>query len=151
MNSTQQPQACYRSINFARLLLALVLISNLYAALGFLFTPQQFTAAYELAGAPGEIAVAGMGLLFLMWQVPYVVALMNPLKHKLSLLEALMMQGLGLIGETFILLRIPLQHASLRSSITRFIIFDLAGLVLIMTAWLMVNRIIREIKRKNGI
>ncbi len=144
-------QAWYRSINMARLLVALVLLSNLYAALAFFFYPQPFIAAYELIGAPGEAAVAGMGLLFLMWQVPYVVALLNPLKHQLSLVEALIMQGLGVIGETFILLRIPLQHATLRASITRFLVFDAAGLALLALAWLLVRRLRSEIERKNGI
>ncbi len=151
MKSTRQSQAWYRSINLARLLLALVLVSNLYAALGFLFSPQQFTAAYELAGIPGEVAVAAIGLLFLMWQVPYLVAFIYPVRHKISLLEALIMQSLGLIGETFILFRIPGQHAVLKSGITRFIVFDLAGLALLVIAWLIVNGIIREIERKNGI
>lgn len=133
----------------ARLLLALVLISNLYAALGFLFNPQSFTAAYELSGAPGEAAVAGIGLLFLMWQVPYIVALINPLKHKLSLLEALLMQALAVIGETFIRMRIPLVHSNLREAITRFILFDLAGLALLLLAWLIIFRLDRRIERKN--
>ena len=151
MSAHPQAQAWFSSINLSRLLIALVLISNLYAAAGFLFTPQQFTAAYELAGAPGEAAVAGMGLLFLMWQVPYIVALINPLRHRVSLLEAVIMQSLGVIGETFILLRIPVRHIVLKSGITRFIIFDLAGLALLVIAWLIVNGNIREIERKNGI
>jgi hypothetical protein len=129
----------------------LVLISNLYAALGFLFTPKQFMSAYELAGGSGEAAVAGIGLLFVMWQVPYLAAIINPIKHKISLLEALIMQGLGVIGETFIRLRIPSQNIIIRWGITRFIIFDLAGLVLLATALLIVNRIQHENKRKNGI
>jgi len=92
-----------------------------------------------------------MGLLFLMWQVPYIVALINPLKHQLSLLEALMMQALGVIGETIILLRIPLQYATLRASITRFLVFDAAGLALLALAWLLVISLRSEIERKNGI
>lgn len=144
MSSISQLRRWFGSNNLARLLIALVIISNLYAALGFFFTPQQFIAAYELAGAPGEAAVAGLGLLFIMWQVPYVVAFLNPLKHKLSLLEALIMQGLGLIGEAFILLRIPANHTILRVGITRFIIFDLTGLALLAVALMIVNRIIQE-------
>lgn len=148
MSSALQPRLWYSRNNLARLLLALVLVSNLYAALGFYFSPQGFTAAYELVGAPGEAAVAGFGLLFGMWQVPYVVALLNPLKHKLSLLEALVMQALGVIGETFILYRIPVQHLTLRVGITRFILFDLAGLALLALSLLIVNRIIHENERK---
>lgn len=146
-----RPHTWYRSSSLPRLLVALVLVSNIYAAIAFFVTPSSFTAAYELTGAPGEAAVAGMGLLFLMWQVPYIVALINPLKHLLSLLEALLMQALGVIGETFILLRIPLQHATLRASITRFLVFDAAGFALLALAWLLVRSLRSEIERKNGI
>ena len=148
MSSVLHTRRWYRKNNLARLLVALVLFSNLYAALGFFFSPQVFTAAYELVGGPGEAAVAGFGLLFAMWQVPYLVALINPLKHKLSLMEALAMQGLGVIGETFILLRIPAIHTVLRSGISRFIIFDLAGLALLAMSLLIVNRIITENESK---
>lgn len=151
MSTSTRPHTWYRSSSLASLLVALVLVSNLYAAIAFLLIPSSFTAAYELAGAPGEAAVAGMGLLFLMWQVPYIVALINPLKHQLSLLEALIMQGLGVIGETFILLRIPLQYATLRASITRFLVFDAAGFALLALAWLLVRSLRSEIERKNGI
>ncbi len=61
------------------------------------------------------------------------------------------MQGLGVIGETFILLRIPLQYATLRASITRFLVFDAAGLALLALAWLLVISLRSEIERKNGI
>lgn len=151
MSPLSQGREWYRSINLARLFVALVLASNLYAALAFFLTPRSFTAAYELMGTPGEAAVAGMGLLFLMWQVPYCLALLNPLKYQLSLLEALIMQTLGVLGETCILLRIPLQNAILRSSITRFLVFDVAGLALLALAWLLVRSRRSEIERKNGI
>ena len=148
MISVLHTRRWYRTENLARLLVALVLVSNLYAALGFFFSPQAFTAAYELVGAPGEAALAGFGLLFAMWQVPYLVALINPLKQKLSLVEALAMQGLGVIGETFILLRIPPIHTVLRSGISRFIIFDLAGLALLAVSLMIINRIIPENESK---
>jgi hypothetical protein len=60
----------------------------------------------------------------------------------------LAMQGLGVIGETFILLRIPAIHTILRSSVSRFIIFDLAGLALLAVSLLLVNRIITENESK---
>ena len=148
MSSVLHTRRWYRKNNLARLLVALVLFSNLYAALGFFFSPQAFTAVYELVGGPGEAAVAGFGLLFAMWQVPYLVALINPLKHKLSLMEALAMQGLGVIGETFILLRIPAIHTVLRSGISRFIIFDLAGLAVLTVSLLIVNWITPENESK---
>ncbi len=47
---------------------------------------------------------AGMGVLFLMWNVPYAVALWHPLRHRISLYEALAMQAIGLLGESLIYL-----------------------------------------------
>ena len=50
---------------------------------------------------------------------------------------AIAMQSIGLIGETLILRALPLEHAILRDSILRFIIFDGGGLVaLIAAAWI---------------
>ena len=37
--------------------------------------PATCRAGFELSGAAGEAAVRGMGVLFLMWNVPYAVAL----------------------------------------------------------------------------
>ena len=118
----------------ARLLIAIVLAWNLEAAMSFMVSRGSFLAAFELKGLPGEIAVAGTGLLFLMWQVPYVLALVNPLKFKVSLIEALAMQTIGLVGESILLTRITSEYAMLRSSITRFILFDGIGVILLSVA-----------------
>lgn len=124
-------------LSISRLLIAIVLLSNLLAAFAFLFKPGEYTAAYELYGTPGELAVAGVGLLFLMWQVPYGFALSHPVRHRVSLIEACLMQALGLIGESFFVFKLPAGHALLKTSLTRFIVFDLAGLIfLILALWL---------------
>jgi hypothetical protein len=41
----------------------------------FLAVPQQYIASFELNGPPGEGTLRGLGLLFLMWNVPYAMAL----------------------------------------------------------------------------
>ena len=128
----------HRTIWVARVLIAIVLTWNLEAAISFLVSPAPYLAAFELQGLPGEIAVAGTGLLFLMWQVPYVLALVNPLKFKVSLIEALVMQIIGLVGESILLTRITSEHAMLSSSITRFILFDGIGVVLLGGALVLV-------------
>ena len=122
----------------ARIFIFIVLTWNLEAAISFLVSPAPYLAAFELKGLPGEIAVAGTGLLFLMWQVPYVFALVNPMKFKVSLIEALVMQIIGLVGESILLTRITSDHAMLRSSITRFILFDGIGVVLLGGALVLV-------------
>lgn len=118
----------------SRMLILIVLAWNLEAAISFLVSPAPYLAAFELTGLPGEIAVAGIGVLFLMWQVPYVLALVNPQKFKVSLIEALVMQTIGLVGESILLTRITTEHAMLRSSITRFILFDGIGVLLLGVA-----------------
>jgi len=42
-----------------------------------------------------------------MWNVPYLVALWNPRRNRVSLWEALVMQVVGVIGESIILFSIP--------------------------------------------
>ncbi|HOE35589.1 MAG TPA: hypothetical protein PLF02_06305 [Anaerolineaceae bacterium] len=135
-----EPQAAAKTrIWIARVLIAVVLAVNLQAAVSYLLNPQAFSASFELRGAPGSAAVAGVGILYLMWQVPYIFALSNPIVRRVSLLEAILMQTIGLVGETWLLGRIDAGHAVLRSSITRYIVFDAAGLVFLAAAYCAAN------------
>ncbi|MFU8826619.1 MAG: hypothetical protein ACNA70_03925 [Brevefilum sp.] len=122
------------SVWVARLLIAIVLFWNLQAAVQFMFNPAAFAPAFQLQGVPGRAAVAGYGILFLMWQVPYVFALLHPVRFKVSLWSALIMQTIGVIGESILLTTIPAEYPLLRSSIVRFIIFDGAGVPILLTA-----------------
>jgi hypothetical protein len=123
----------------ARALIFSVLAWNLQAALAFLLDPAAFAPGFELAGAPGAAAVRGIAVLFVMWNVPYVVAIWQPLRHKMALVEAVAMQFIGLAGEIFIFATLTAEHALLRTSILRFIAFDASGLVLLMLAFLLVR------------
>jgi len=121
----------------ARFLIVLVIAWNLQAALAFLFSPETFAPGFELSGIPGQAAMRGIAVLFIMWNVPYVLAAWHPRRHFLSLKEALVMQALGLAGETGILLTIPQEYGILQGSILRFISFDAAGLLaLALAVWL---------------
>jgi len=121
----------------ARLLIGLVIFWNLQAALMFLISPEAFALGFELSGVPGAAAVRGIAVLFVMWNVPYILAAWNPVRHFISLKEALVMQSIGLAGEISILLSLSEQHAILKSSILRFVVFDGAGLLALLTAlWL---------------
>ena len=119
---------------FARILIGAVLFINLQSALAFYLNPAKFETAYELVGIPGQAAIRGFAILFLMWNVPYIVALSHPIKFRISLYEAITMQSIGLIGETLIFLSLPAEHQILRDSILRFIIFDGGGLIALITA-----------------
>ena len=91
---------------------------------------------YELIGIPGTAAIQGFGVLFIMWNIPYVVAFLNPIKFHISHYEAIIMQMIGLIGESLIYYNIPSNYTILRNSISRFIIFDGAGFAaLVIAAW----------------
>jgi len=119
-----------------RLLIGIVLIWNVQCALIFLLAPATFAPGFELSGAAGAAAVRGMGVLFLMWNVPYAVALWHPVRHRVSLNEAVAMQTIGLIGESLILLSLGGAHPVAAGSVTRFIAFDGAGVVLLaLAAW----------------
>ena len=123
----------------ARLLIGIVTAWNLQAALTFIVFPGRFVNAYELSGLAGEAVIRGFGLLFLMWNVPYVFAVRDPVRYQLALTFALLMQFIGLIGESYILFTLSAEHVLLRSSVLRFIIFDGTGLFLLIAAWLLLR------------
>ena len=124
----------------SRLLISFVTVWNVQAAVAFIISPGSFIHAYELSGAAGESAVRGVGILFLMWNVPYVFAAINPIRYRLGLVFALLMQLTGLIGESYILSILPMGYETLKSSVLRFVIFDGTGLVLLLLAWLLVGK-----------
>ena len=124
----------------ARGLIAIVTAWNLQAALVFILRPERFAPGFELTGESGAVAVRGTGILFLMWNVPYLVALWHPRKFRLALKIALAMQLIGLVGESLILITLPDGHALLSTSIIRFIIFDGGGLILLLGAFWILNR-----------
>lgn len=129
----------------ASILIGIVFTVNLQAGFDFYFNPEKYTAAYELSGIPGEISIAGVGLLFIMWNVPYAFALWNPIKNRISLLQATIMQTFGVIGETALFYRFSAQDFPyLASSIKRFIFFDGAGLILLLLAGYLIYRYKKE-------
>jgi hypothetical protein len=118
----------------ARFLIGIVLIINLMCAIDFMARPKLYMGGYELRGEVGRAVVVGYGILFFMWQVPYFFAVFDPVKQNISLISAVLMQTIGLVGESLLYRMIPLEHKVLRGSVMRFIIFDGAGLVLLLAA-----------------
>lgn len=118
----------------ARALIFVVFFFNVDCAVEFLVSPGLYAPGFELTGAPGEGMIRGMGVLFLMWNVPYAVALWHPVRQRVSLWQAVMMQFIGLVGETLLLLTLEPGHAVLRGSVERFIRFDGFGLVCLLLA-----------------
>jgi hypothetical protein len=119
----------------ARCCIGLVLFINLNCAVRFLANPQIYKIGFELTGTPGNAMVQGMGLLFIMWNVPYVFALLQPVKNRISMIESLIMQLIGVLGETFFISHLPGLHPNLHTTINRFILFDGAGFVILLFAF----------------
>ena len=138
-SSPSKQQAC-SALWIPKGLVGLVLVSNLYCAALFLLNPASYAPGFELEGAIGSAYVRSLGLLFLMWNVPYLMAAWHPLKHWLSLVESFIMQGMGLAGETLLLTTIPDSHLAIHSSIYRFILFDGAGFILLLAALVITKR-----------
>ncbi len=117
-----------------RVLIGVVLLLNVQCAVLFLAAPGLFAPGFELSGIPGDMMVRGMGILFLMWNIPYGFALSDPWKRKISLVEAVLMQASGLVGECMLVLSLPSGHAWLRSTGLRFIYFDAGGFLFLAAA-----------------
>jgi hypothetical protein len=127
-------------INLARFLIGFVFLFNVQCALVFLIWPEKYVGSFELSGAPGEAMLRGLGVLFLMWNVPYAVAIWNPVRYRLALWIAIAMQAIGLVGEIWIALLLPVELVEIRSTISRFVVFDATGLLLLsVAAWLVVK------------
>jgi hypothetical protein len=124
-------------INLARIGIGMVILWNLQASLVFLIWPDRYTAQYELPATTGEAWLRGLGVLFVMWNIPYLVALWHPVQHRVSLYEALAMQIIGLVGEGWIYASLPVLFSTLRTSLLRFISFDALGFILLLfAAWI---------------
>jgi hypothetical protein len=117
-----------------RLLIGYVLFVNVQSAIAFLLQPAVYAPGFELSGAAGAGMIRGMGILFLMWNVPYTVALSHPVKRRISLYEAVGMQAIGFLGETFLLLTFPAGHPAIVDSVGRFFLFDGIGLAALVIA-----------------
>ncbi|HTX93261.1 MAG TPA: hypothetical protein VMC09_18745 [Anaerolineales bacterium] len=124
----------------ARLLIATVVAWNLQCAIVFLLNPGVFAPGFEMSGVPGEAAIRGFAVLFVMWNIPYLVAVWQPRRQRVSLWQALAMQAVGVLGESLILFSIPAEHVILHASLVRFISFDAAGVILLIGAILLARK-----------
>lgn len=120
-----------------RCLVGIVLFFNVQCAVVFLLDPGAYAPAFELSGAAGRAMVQGLGILFLMWNIPYAFAVVHPIQNRTSLLEASAMQAIGLVGESLLYGSLSPGFSILKSTTARFILFDGSGLLLLLAAvWL---------------
>ena len=124
-------------VGIVGVLIGLVLFFNLQCALAFIGTPGLYAPGFELEGTAGRALVQGLGILFVMWNIPYLVAVWHPRKQRTALFEAIAMQATGLVGESLLLAGLPAGHPALQATATRFILFDASGLLLLcLAAWI---------------
>lgn len=119
----------------ARIVFGLVFVVNVQCALQFVFIPDAYVGAYELEGIAGTIALQGMGIAFLMWNVTYPFFIAHPIKWRIVGVIILFQQAIGLVGESLLLACLPNGHEILANSIQRFIFFDGIGLLVMAAAY----------------
>jgi hypothetical protein len=124
-----------------RALIAPVVFFNLQCSFEFLVHAQRYAPSFDLNEQTGAYMIQGFGLLFLMWNIPYLTALADPIRHATSLTEAVVMQAIGAVGEALLLLNVPAEYQNLHASVSRFIYFDAGGLLFLLAAWLFRRRI----------
>ncbi len=129
-----------RSIWFARLLIFIVFLLNIQCAIFFLYQPELYAPGFELEGIPGIMIVRGIGILFLMWNIPYTFAWLHPVRFRVSLVEAIFMQTIGVVGETVLLITLPAGHPQIQTTALRFILFDSFGLIALIIAFLITRQ-----------
>ena len=127
------------AIWIARGALGLVFLVNIECALAFILQPQQYMSGFEISGIPGEVIVQSFGILFLMWNATYPPVLLCPHTQRSLFGVILAQQFIGLLGETWLLLKLPAGHAALYATGLRFVVFDGFGLLIMGLAFLYLN------------
>jgi hypothetical protein len=119
----------------ARLVLAVVFFFNVTCALAFIAGPAAYAASFEVSGVAGEVLTRGIGILFLMWNATYPLAMWNPYRYRWLFLIVIAQQAIGLGGETWMLLTLPPGHPVLATTGWRFIAFDGGGFLAMLAAF----------------
>ena len=123
----------------ARAAVGLVFAVNIECALAFILQPQRYSGGFEVSGVPGELIIQSFGLLFLMWNATYPLVLLSPHTQRSLFGVILAQQFIGLLGETWLLLKLPAGHPALYATGLRFVVFDGFGLLIMGLAFLYLN------------
>lgn len=125
---------------FSRVCVAAVFAVNVQCALQFILWPGRYASGFELGGVPGNVAIRGLGIAFLMWNATYPPVIWRPHAYRVLFGVIIAQQLIGLLGETWLLLTLPAGHDALAASITRFAVFDAVGLGLLLIAFIATTR-----------
>lgn len=142
----------------ARAAFSLVFLINMQCAISFVIFPEDFVTSFQLSYTDGNIeesiasvqSVRALGIAFMMWNVTYPFFIYKPSRYRVIGIVILLQQLIGLLGETYILLCIPDTMATLSDSILRFIIFDLAGLMMMSTSFVLLVIKMRVSSKEDG-
>lgn len=129
-----------------RVVFAAVFAVNVQCALSFVFAPELYVGGFMLAdaGQVGEVAVAGLGVAFLMWNATYPAFIVAPARFPVLGWVILAQQLIGLVGEFGLYSGLGAGFDALRASLLRFIVFDGAGLVLMAVAFAWFSALMRK-------
>ena len=119
----------------AQLALIVVFFFNVSCALAFVVRPAAYAPGFEVSGVVGEMLVRGIGILFLMWNVTYPLAIWDPWHYRWLFLIVIIQQTIGLTGEMWMLLTLSPGHATLATTGWRFVAFDGGGLVAMLVTF----------------
>jgi len=128
MASRNNPRRRPSLLWLARLVVGVVFVLNVSCALAFLMRPDRYAPGFELTGVQGRIMVQAMGILFLMWNATYPLVVMHPHRYRTLFAIVLAQQAIGVVGETWLLASLPIEHSALWGTGLRFILFDGLGL-----------------------
>lgn len=128
-----------RAVWFARIVVGIVFVVNVWCALVFIFDPATYVAGFELSNVPGRIVVQSFGILFLMWNATYPPVLFDPLGQRTMFAVVLVQQAIGVMGETWLALTLPAGYSTLMTTGLRFMVFDGLGLMLLILAFILTN------------
>ena len=129
-DSTSLAATATASIWAVRICFTVVFFLNVMCAIQFIVAPADFAPAYQLEGLPGEVATAGIGITFLLWNTTYPAFIVAPRKFPVLGWIILIQQAIGVCGETCIYLGLPvIGYEVLSASLLRFIAFDAGGFI----------------------
>lgn len=134
----------------ARICFAIVFAWNVQCALSFILDPAGNAGSFQLSGVEGDVAIRGMGVAFLMWNVTYPLFIWQPKRFEVLGWVIIAQQTVGLVGELWIASTIPAGNIAIMNSISRFVGFDAVGLVLMATAFALLTRKTRVRKQGEG-
>ena len=119
-----------------RICFTFVFVVNVHCALSYIINPAAFAPGFDLPLETGSVAVAGMGVAFLMWNATYPAFIVSPKRFTILGWVILIQQIIGLVGETIIYFSLTASSHMAAMSIQRFIAFDALGLVLMGISFL---------------